>query len=302
MESIMYSDYLQDWLAIRSATVRPRTIESYAASVKTIIASVGALPLGALTPAQCAKVYAPYVKAAKHRTAALLYRVMSMSLKDAVLMGMLQASPMAALKMPKYKAKKVKPFTHAEIRAIIKADPAHAFVWNFLWMTGARRGEACALRWSDVDFTRKELTIQRQIVRADGILTETEPKSDTGIRTIPMDTTMVKLFRDQLRLQLMHGRQGDRVLSNNGTTIDPRQLNKWLTQAATAAGVEDAHPHRFRHTFGADGVSAGVEMRVLQELMGHSDISVTARYYTAVREDAKREATDQLNTYRTGTE
>lgn len=298
MQSIAFGDYLKDWLTIRGATVKPRTIESYTAACTAICAVVGQLHMEQLSPSALAAVYAPLVAAGKTRTAAVVFRVLSMALKDAVSMGMLKSSPMAALRMPKHKPKKVEAFTHAEIRALCASDPQHAFVWQLLWMTGARRGEACALRWSDVDFTKKVIHIRRQVVVCQGVTHETPPKSDTGIRSIPMDDSMVQLLRAQLRVQLQNGRSGDRIISNDGADVDPNTINRWLKQAAAHAGVKDAHPHRFRHTYGTDGVSAGVELRVLQYLMGHSDIAVTSKYYADVREDARQTAAYQLQTYR----
>lgn len=290
-------EYLSDWLIIRQASVRPRTHEQYAYAVGQICEVIGDRRLADLTAAACASVLAPVVEQGHERTAQILHNVMRMAFDDAAALGMLSFSPMAAVKRPRHRVKKVEPFTHEEISALISADSAHAYLWVLLWKTGIRRGEACALRWSDVDFKNKTVSVERQAVRTRRGLVVTEPKSDSGLRTIPIDDACADLLRGQLRKQLAAGRRGDYVISPRGDLLEPRRVNTLLQAAADAVSIPHAHPHRFRHTFGTDGVSAGVPIRVLQALMGHSEITVTAKYYAAVRPDAISAAHRQLARY-----
>ena len=296
MSSTTVGDFARDWLAARAASVKPRTIEQYAEKARAITAAIGERSLASLTPATCAGVYAPYTAAGQLRTAQLVYSVLDMMLSDAVEWHLLDASPMVALHRPKYKLREIDPFD-ADDAAALLADPAHGIAWQLLRGTGMRRGEACALRWTDIDLRRARVRVERQLVRAGGKLYEDPPKSDAGKRTIPISAALVEDLRAHLLNQIFICRCGDYVISCDGRRVEPRTVNRWLAAAAARAGVEDAHPHRWRHTYGADAVSAGIDIRVLQRLLGHSNISVTARYYAYVRPDVLRSAADRIAEY-----
>lgn len=290
-------DFLGDWLEIRKTSVRPRTVEQYRGAIARINRAIGERSLLDLTPAACASAYAADLAAGHERTAQITHQVLKMALADAVAFGMIPASPMSAIKRPRHTVGKVEPFTHDEVARILRADPAHSYLWVLLWRSGIRRGEACALRWSDVDFARETLSINKQLVSTSNGVIESAPKSESGVRVIPIDSRCIQLLRNHLRDQVADGRAGDYVISADGRRPDPRRVNRLLLEAAAAAGVGEAHPHRFRHTYGTDGVSAGVPIRVLQALMGHSEITVTAKYYAAVRDDAMVSASNQMQAY-----
>ena len=296
MDSTTVGDFARDWLTARAASVKPRTIEQYAEKARTITAAIGDRSLASLTPATCAGVYAPYTAAGQLRTAQLVYSVLGMMLSDAVGWHLIDASPMTALRRPRYDPREINPFL-ADEAAALQADPVHGIAWRLLAGTGLRRGEACALRWTDVDFRTAQIRIERQLVRAGGKLYEDAPKSDAGKRTIPISAALVDDLRAHLLNQILMRRVSDYVISCDGARVEPRTVNRWLTAAAVRAGVADAHPHRWRHTYGADAVSAGVDIRVLQRLLGHSNISVTARYYAYVRPDVLRSAADLIAAY-----
>lgn len=294
--SSTFTDYVEDWLTIKAASVRPRTLEQYAGIARAIVQAIGDRPLDALTPATCAAVYAPIAAAGHARTAQLVYNILDMMLRDAVEMRLLTSSPMTALRRPRYDPREINPFL-ADEAAALQADPDHGIAWRLLAGTGLRRGEACALRWTDVDLRGRSIRVERQLVRASGRIYETAPKSSAGLRTIPISAALADDLRGHLRKQFLICRRGDYVISSDGARVEPRTVNRWLAAAAARAGVEDAHPHRWRHTYGADAVSAGVDIRVLQRLLGHSNISVTARYYAYVRPDVLRSAADLIAAY-----
>lgn len=294
--SSTFTDYVEDWLTIKAASVRPRTLEQYAGIARAIVQAIGDRPLDALTPATCAAVYAPAVAMGHARSAQLVYNILDMMLRDAVEMRLLTSSPMTALRRPRYDPREINPFL-ADEAAALQIDPDHGFVWRLLAGTGLRRGEACALRWTDVDLRGRSIRVERQLVRASGRIYEAPPKSSAGIRTIPISAALVEDLRAHLLNQILTRRVSDYVISCDGTRVEPRTVNRWLTAAAVRAGVADAHPHRWRHTYGADAVSAGVDIRVLQRLLGHSNISVTARYYAYVRPDVLRSAADLIAAY-----
>ena len=294
------SEYMRDWLVIRSANVKPKTIEQYEDAARTICDAVGARDLSTLTPAACAAVYAPAMAAGHVRTAQILFIVLRMSLCDAVGMGLLPTSPMAALHRPGRDEPEIEPFEPDEVAAMFAADPDRRYCWRLLYETGLRRGEACGLRWCDVDFRARTVRVAQQVVSVRGRLLVQTPKTSAGKRMLTISDTLCTMLREHLVAQVAAGRRDEYVLSPDGTLMRPARLNAWLRRCADSAGVAGAHPHRWRHTFGADAVSAGVDIRVLQKLLGHKNISVTAKYYAFVRRDVLRAASSRIADFRAG--
>lgn len=124
--------------------------------------------------------------------------------------------------------------------------------------TGMRKGEIQNLTWKDVDFKRRTIT-----------LTQTK---NAEIRTIPISDTLLPVLQ-----RLYVERRGPRVFSKP----DGGPYGNWrrsFESACNRAGIEDFRFHDLRHTFASYLVMSGVDIRTVQELMGHKDIKMTMRY------------------------
>lgn len=124
--------------------------------------------------------------------------------------------------------------------------------------TGMRKGEILGLRWQDIDFGRKILTVQ---------------KSKNGQkRGIPMSEALTET--------LMKQRQETRVIDISGRVfpIADRSLRAAYAKALKKAGIEDFTFHDLRHTFATRLVQAGVDLYRVQRLLGHKSIIMTMRY------------------------
>lgn len=79
-----------------------------------------------------------------------------------------------------------------------------------------------------------------------------------------------------------------------GTPFDPSRFNTYFKQAIKKANLQNVTIHTLRHTFATRSIENGVDLKVLQELLGHSTITVTADIYGHVLLPKKREAMDRL--------
>lgn len=150
--------------------------------------------------------------------------------------------------------------------------------------TGVRFGELIALRWEDVNFKDKLLTVQRSISR--GVEGSTKGNK---IRYIP-------LMEDILQMLKESSKKDDFIFSNgNNNTLESITCLRWLHKACYKAGLREIGWHVLRHTFASHLAQNGVSIVVIKELLGHADIKTTMRY-SHLTDSAIRGAVETLNT------
>jgi len=150
--------------------------------------------------------------------------------------------------------------------------------------TGLRRGEQFGLRWKDVDFTTGIVTIAR---------------SKSGeMRRVPMNDDVRELLRS-----LPSRLKSKWVLPSQagGTPLDAKNfIRRVFEPALEAAKIKDFHWHDLRHPFASRLVVRGVDLRTVQELMGHQSYELTLRY-SHLSPCHQLEAVQRLNAPRSGT-
>lgn len=171
--------------------------------------------------------------------------------------------------------------------------------------TGMRCGELVGLTWDDVDMEKKEININHQLVYknyGDGCKFHIHsPKTDSGIRIIPMSQKVYEAFMEQKRLNILLGKNENVKVENytgfvfvtrNDRPFIPTSVNKVLYKIVNAHNrmehiqEEEKLPsisaHTMRHTFCTRMSENGMDIKVLQYLMGHSNINITMQIYNHV--------------------
>ena len=129
-----------------------------------------------------------------------------------------------------------------------------------------------------------------------------EPKTDKGWRAVPIHRFVVAELRAhrvrQLEARLHAGsawqEHGLVFCSRFGTPLDPRNALRAMTAAADRTGLPGVGLHTLRHSMASTLVAAGVPMKVVQELLGHSSYAITADVYAHVGVAQQRDAADRL--------
>ncbi len=159
-------------------------------------------------------------------------------------------------------------------RIVAHLQPTPAAVVRFLFLTGWRRNEALALRWSEVDFEVGEVRL------LDG-----ETKNGTG-RTFPMYPQLRALLEAQ-----WEGRRGDYVFQREGQPV--RSIRMAWRNACKKAGCAGRLLHDFRRTAAMNMIEAGIDRQVAMKLLGHKTESIFNRY-RIVTKDALKDAASKL--------
>ncbi len=155
--------------------------------------------------------------------------------------------------------------------------------------TGLRLGELCALQWSDLDFHTMTLLVNRTVQRitvqqcqqaARTFLLESEPKSESSRRTIPLTAEMVEL------LAQLKGSQP--YIFGGNKPLEPRTMQYWFQRIGKEAGIHGRSFHILRHTFATNCIENHMDVKSLSEILGHSDVKITLNRYVHPTMDAKR--------------
>jgi len=200
--------------------------------------------------------------------------VLRKSLDCAVQWGLLKHTPKFTwLRVPKKEITVVS----KEAQALLLADNSYP-LWNALIVTalktGMRIGEILALRWKDIDFESNTINVNGSI----NVEYERAATKNGKTRTIPMSYEL----RDRLHNLMSPAAKMTELYifaRDDGKPYSVYAVSDALKKVAKNLGItEHLHWHKFRHTFASNIAMAGVNMRILQELMGHATILMTERY------------------------
>jgi len=281
-----------------------------------ILPALGDFLLGEVSPAMLTKLLLDFQKSGKsHASVIKMYNILNGVFKMAFLDDSIKDNPM--LKVPRPKPRKDehaqeegdKAFTVSELRHILECLENEPLKWqvyiSLVADTGIRRGEACGLQWSDVDFKSGTITIRRnlQYTVSAGIYV-TSPKNGKA-RKVDIGPDMLEL------LQRLRSAQADSCISkwiftqdNSPEAMFPQSPTRYFKKFGERYGIADFHPHKLRHTSASLAITNGADVVSVSERLGHSDTSVTLRMYAHANEESIRRAgqtvRDALKKERTG--
>jgi integrase len=195
---------------------------------------------------------------------------------------------------------------------VIQGDPLEALVYLGLGL-GLRRAEVLGLRWEDVDFDNRIITVPTRVNRLGkgvGLIVREGLKSQTE-RRIAMPRLVAEILRKrwprQLEARLRAGKtwHGPDYADNKptgfiftgatGMVLQPRRADLYFGSVRSRAGLDSHRFHGLRHHFASLLLAAGIADRVIMEMMGHSDYSITANRYQHVPEELQYLAADRLD-------
>jgi integrase len=171
--------------------------------------------------------------------------------------------------------------------------------YHLIALRGLRRGEAAGLRWCDLDLDSGVATINQQLQQYDGRIVVGPPKTARSVRTIALDrTTVAALRRHRQALERLEGgpsyRDSGFVFTGLRGDPAPDRLSRTFRQLTVETGMPPIRLHDLRHGAATPALSAGVDLRVVQDMLGHCSIVLTADTYTSVLPDIARKAAEQV--------
>ncbi|NJN17253.1 MAG: site-specific integrase [Oscillochloris sp.] len=197
------------------------------------------------------------------------------------------------------------PLTLEQAHVLLNAVKGHRLeaLYRVALSLGLRRGEVLGVRWVDVDFTQRTLRVATALQRQDGKLVLSEPKTRSSARTLPLPEVLVQTLqvhqqaqeRQRAELGDAWNEHGMVFPTEVGTPLEPRNLIRHFKGVLKRAGLpESTRFHDLRHSCATFLIAQGVHPRVVMEILGHSQISVTMNTYGHVVPAAQRQAVEGI--------
>ena len=190
-------------------------------------------------------------------------------------------------------------WTYEEFQKFISTvdDDFYYTIFNFMYFTGLRYGEMNALNWNDIDFSKKTLTINKNLnFRVDGggyIITT--PKTENSIRTIDLDDELISLLKKHFELESkIYNFNKNMFIFGNIRYFPATTFRENLNRYITKANVKKITPHGFRHSHASLLINLGCDSRDVAERLGDTVQMVEKTYYHMFPEK-KKKTIDILN-------
>lgn len=301
-----FAAYLDRWLDHHILPNRaPKTAASYRQMVRLHIRpALGHLTLNAITAAHLEELYSAKRERLSPRSVAYLHAIIRSALSRAERQGTIGHNPCRRVEPPRSKRPEIQPLTLDEATRFltVAATDRLAALWTLALNTGLRQGELLGLRWQDVDSERGTLTVAQTIQVIDGAIQTGRGKSDKARRTIPIPGPAATLLRhwkarqaeERLRAGVAWADHGLVFTSTVGTPLFPRNVSRRFHQLLDAAEIDRRGMHTTRHTTATLLLAANEHPKVVQELLGHSQISLTLDTYSHVMPGMRQAAADKL--------
>jgi integrase len=299
--------WFEYWITtIKGNSIRPNTIRNYKERFKhNIDRCIGNMLISEVKPMHCQNVLNQmkddYKTSTIYQTRITLYSMFS----DAVENDVILKNPVT--KSVKYnigkEPKKVRALTIEEQKKFLETakGTSNYNQFAFLLQTGLRTGELIGLKWSDIDFKRKVMHIERSVEyrHSVGEWRIGEPKSKSGYRDVPLTEEAISILKKQKEklkeIKVINIQFKDFVfLCRKGEPTKNSAYDTSLFKLCDKAGIDRFSMHVLRHTYATRAIEGGIRPKTLQVILGHSNVGITMNLYVHVTEDEKLKEVEKI--------
>ena len=297
--NMLFADYLDQWLEVVRARIKPATFGSYQGMVKSTIGPYfrkKELTLKELEARHIQQFYTEKLKTVTPNSVIHYHAVIYQALKYAMKTDMVPQN--VAMKVDRPRKNSFQPtFLDAEqmqkLFEVVKGTRLELPVLVAAFY-GLRRGEVLGLKWDAIDFNRGTLTIKRTVTEAtiDGtmkIIEQDSAKTKSSLRTLPLVGSFRDYFQKVKEAQELNKKvcgncynyeyDGYVFVNELGERMRPNYLTEYFPKYIAKHGMPKMRFHDLRHSCASLLLANGVPLKQIQEWLGHSDFSTTANIY-----------------------
>lgn len=314
-KTITFEDVYEKWYATNSPNFKPSTKKAVRSKFnKQILPYFGKIKIADVTRIYCQDVINKMAE--KIKTIDNMKMYANQIFEYAIKMDIRTTNPMKGVVIPKKESDHLAKSTEErnywekhEIRkflGIIKRSCSQRdyMMFHLLIYTGARKGEVLSLRWNDIDFKKKSITLTKTLFRDKTGFMSLTSKTAASRRILSLDDTTLGMLRkcrsEQNRGTVaLIGSKDDRYIftREDGNPLRLAYPNDKLDEIIRLHELHPVTVHGLRHTHASLLFEAGASIKEVQERLGHSDIKMTMNIYTHVTKSVKEKTADRFEKF-----
>lgn len=295
------------WIKAKKRSVRPNTVRNYTERYeRNIEPIIGNMKLADIKPLHCQMIMDKmadenYRSTTIYQTRIALYNMLDYAYENDILVKNPCNSLVKSDIGKDTKKKEALTLEQHKLFASGIIGNTYEYQYEFILQTGLRTGELVGLRWDDIDFENRSMSISRSMEyrHSTGEWRIGPPKSKSGYRVIPLTEEAVSILLKQKEkndsFNELHDEWKDTVfLCKKGTPIKNSTYDTMLFKLCDKIGIPRFSMHVLRHTFATRSIEAGMKPKTLQTILGHSNIGITMNLYVHTTEDERKKEIDMV--------
>ena len=306
--------WFKEWLdTFVAGKVKPYTLAGYDVVIRNHVnPTFGAMQLQAVKGTHIQRMYNKMLDGGTApKTIKNVGAVMHKAFGVAVKQGMIPLNPCDNAELPAMQQHEIKPLTDSDIPDFLKAIEADPMcnAYALCLFAGLREGECLGLSWSQVDFEKRQITINQQLqkgkAKGQGYYIAPFTKSSKP-RTIKPPAIAFEYLKREQKRQAMNKLQAGQMWSNPNDLVFPNETGDNLKiftfyshfkRIAASIGRPDARPHDLRHTAATVAIASGADVKSVQSMLGHATASFTLNVYAHTSEKMMEDTADRMQNY-----
>ncbi|SFM37178.1 tyrosine-type recombinase/integrase [Pelosinus propionicus] len=280
---------------------RTKTYEDYKALLNNHLLTIDEVPMQEVLPYHITKIYnAMRKKKLAESTILKLHSILHNLFKQARISRLILINPIEDIERPKAVRPDIVTIDEKEMQLFLNAAKGTRIYTGIYLLahTAMRLGEILGIRWSDINFKEKTLTVAQSIQRTKANKLSAElPKTENSVRTIYLDDNILDVLKEARQRQigdddLKHSKYV--TCNNKGTALEPRRFAKEFDEIRAKTGI-DTTRHGLRHSVASILIDKNVAIPEVAALLGHADQAFTYRTYVHPRKDATKKASSVIS-------
>lgn len=304
--AIKVKDWMKTWVTTYLPNIEESTRVGYKEKIKNYVTpELGHIQLKALKNSNVQDWLNTLSKRGlSPKTIRNAYNNLNAALEKAVVLRMIPYNPCKGVELPKLKKYHASVYDTADIhKTLAVAEGTDMYIPILLALiVGLRRGELLALRWDNVDFVTGVIHVRENMVKGEGGKPVIKaPKSEAGIRDIHIGANTLtalaaaKAAYDQKKASPGFHDGGFVVCQENGNPYKPDSMTQKWNRFMEAKGLPHVRLHDLRHSCATAMIGAGVDPKTVQQVLGHSDVSITMNIYAHCTSAMSKKAAETMD-------
>ena len=314
---ITLKQWMAEWQRDYLVGVKPSTKRLYEECVRLyILPHLGEAKLDQLSGPMIQRFYNDLLNPSKDNQRGIcaksvknVHGILHKALQQAVKNELIRLNPSENCVLPRVQKKEMHPLTQEQMRALFELlpDHPHEYLYQIAIFTGMREGELLGLTWDCVDFKHHTILVKQQLQREHqkGGRYLVVPPKNSKIRYIPMAPSVMKLFALQKQRQEFQRKKVGEAWENSGMVftnpvggyLSSRTVYDCFKRLAKKIGAPEARVHDLRHTYAMACIESGVDIKTLQENLGHATAAFTLEVYGHVSKQMQINSANKLESF-----